>query len=462
MGVKLIDHNEINETSSISAYTTGESEQSQIDDISRRTDSSQTEIRIITHIEDFETLEKEWQELVMEANTQIFQTFEWNQVWWKHFGANKKLHILTVYTENKLIGIAPLFEDTVTLFGHKVYTCLRFLGSYVSQPEGEPLLGSISYSDYLDCIIRPGCEQIFYQSFLQHFNDINSVYDEIILDEVPKKSDILNTLLPLIASGDQELNCIMEKASSSPVIMLDSTWDEYLKSLPKKARYHARRYFKRSETGNPNAFKIDKIKDPIELPVVLTDFIRMHQQQWNDRGFSGTFSEKRMRDFFMEIAQSFYEKNWIEVNVAIPEEENAKYVAIDVCITYKNRISLMHRGMDEESQYIKQGPGNVLLYARLHEAINDGVKVFDMLRGAEEFKLRLATEIKQNQKITLCPDYKNGRLLPRLIKSSMNVVKYIRNERLHLKYLFEDKSFNSGLSDYIHLLHERIEQRSHK
>lgn len=118
--------------------------------------------------------------------------------------------------------------------------------------------------------------------------------------------------------------------------------------------------------------------------------------------------------------------------------------------------------MEEDALYRKRGPGNVLLYARLHEAINDGVKVFDMLRGSEEFKLRLATEIKQNKKIILYPAHKTGRLVPGLIKKSMNVIRHIRIEELHIKFMFEGKPFFKGLSDYLQFLYERIKQRSHQ
>lgn len=193
---------------------------------------------------------------------------------------------------------------------------------------------------------------------------------------------------------------------------------------------------------------------------MLTDLIRMHQQQWNNRGFAGTFSENRMRAFFKEIATSFYEKDWIEFNMAVPVEENRKHVAVDVYLTYKNRVYLMHRGMDEDPLYRKQGPGNVLLYARLNEAINDGVKVFDMLRGAEEFKLRMATEINQNKKIIIGSNYKTGRILHDLVKQYMQIIRHLRMEELHIKIVFKDKPFFKGIKDYIQFLYSRIKHKS--
>lgn len=459
----MIGQNEIKEPYPMPAFGEDVSDRSQNEDISQGTDTEHTEIKIISHIEDFEALEQEWDELALKSDTHIFQTFEWNRIWWKHFGDNRKLHIVAVFSGNKLAGIAPLFEDDVTLFGHKVYSCLRFIGSYVSQPEGEPLVGRISYSDYLDCIIQPGYEQLFYLLMLQHLDEIDSVFDEIILDEVSKESSVCNTMIPLMALSNYGLSYKIKQASSSPVIQLDSTWKSYLDSMSVKDRYNARRYYKRSKQGSKRVFRIEKIKHSGELPGVLEDFIRMHQQQWNNRGFPGTFSEKRMLDFFMEIAGSFHEKDWIEFNMAVPAEKaDLKYVAVDVFLTYKNKVYLMHRGMDEDPLYRKQGPGNVLLYARLHEAINDGVKVFDMLRGTEEFKLRLATKINQNKKIIVGSNYKTGRILYGLVKKYLTIIRHIRMEELHIEIVFSGKSFFKGVTDYTQFLYSRIKHLSYK
>ena len=433
--------------------------QSRIGEIDNKSDLERSEIKIIKDVNDFEALEQEWNALAWKSDSHIFQTYEWNRIWWKHFGTNKKLHIVAVYLENKLVGIAPFFEDDVHLFDHKVYSCLRFLGSYVSQPEGEPLTGSISYSDYLGCIIHPEYENLFCRLILQHFKEVKSEFNEIILDEVSEDSAIYHTMIPLMGKSNYELSYQVEQASSSPVIQLDPTWKAYLDSLSVKDRYNARRYFKRSKKGNKKAFKIEKIENTDELSGVLENMIRMHQQQWNSRGFAGTFAEKRMREFFIEIAEVFYENGWIELNTAVPEEADVEYVAVDAILTYKDRVYLMHRGMDKDSLYRKQGPGNVLLYARLNKAINDGMKVFDMLRGEEEFKLRMATKINQNKKNIICFGYKPERLVPRFAKMYLKIIRHIKLEKIQFNIVFSGKSFFKGITEYIQFLHRRIKHK---
>lgn len=458
----MIDQNEITEPHQVNSNGESIIKKNRTGNFTKQPYSGHTEIKIITQEYDFDALEQDWNDLTGKADAHIFQTFEWNRIWWKHFGAGKRLHILALYSGNKLVGIAPLFEDNVTLFGLNAYNCLRFLGSYVSQPEGESLKGCIPYSDYLDCIIHPRYERLFSKRILQYFKEVKSEYDEIILDEVPEKSALWNRMVPLIAKSNTGLNYRTDKASSSPEIQLNSTWDEYLNSLNVKDRYNARRYYKRSKRGNRKAFKIEKTEHPEEIHDLLNDFFRMHQQQWNSRGFAGTFSEIRMRDFLTEIAASFYEKGRIEINKAIPDKTDKKYVAMDIYLSYKNRVYLMHRGMEENSVYRKHGPGNVLLYARLKEAIDDGMQVVDMLRGTEEFKLRMATKINQNRRITILSGYKNERVLPYLVKKYLNIIRHIRTEELQIVIGFYGKPFIKGASDYIQFLHRRIKHKLFK
>ena len=459
MREKVIDQNRIKEPYAISFLNEDTCVKSRIGEISFRSGEVNTEIKIITHIEDFEALKYEWDQLAWESDTHIFQTYEWNRVWWKYFGRNKKLHIVAVLKEDKLVGVAPLFEDDVCVLGHKVYSRLQFIGSYVSQPEGEPLKGCISYSDYLDCIIQPGYEVLFYSLILKHFKEVMGNFNEIILDEVSDDSAMFITMVSLMEKREYGFSYTIKKASTSPIIELDSSLEAYLNSMSRKARSTARRYLKRSKQGKAEVFKIEKVRHADELPGVQEDFIRLHQQQWNSRGFAGTFSEQRMRDFFLEISKSFYEKNWIEFNMAVPADGDMKYVAIDVIITYKNRLYLLHRGMDEDPLYRKQGPGNVLLFARLKEAINDGVIVYDMLRGSEEFKLKMATSINQNKIINIHSGLKSERILPVLVKYYLRISKHVRTEKSHIKFVYNGKSFLKGIREYTQFLHRRIKHK---
>ncbi|MGM0505716.1 MAG: GNAT family N-acetyltransferase [Bacteroidota bacterium] len=449
----------INQAPSLSFFKKNPSRVRPNNGVGPSSDWNDLQISIITTIEGFEALEPEWKELACKSDTTIFQTYEWNRIWWTHFGNSKKLHIVSISSGNKLIGLVPLFKDDVSFLGRKAYSCFRFLGSHVSDPAGEPLTGRIPYSDYLDFILLPGYEQLVSTRILDHFNETLSDVDEILLDEVPEESAIRKTMIPLLSRGAHGLSYKIERASSSPVILLKSTWDAYLDSMNAKERYNTRRYFNRSKPKNGKGFTIKKVTHPEGIPGVLTDLMNMHQKQWNHRGFPGTFSEKRMRDFMMEITTSFHKKGWVEFDMAVPLTSEGDYAAIDMMITYNRRVCLMHRCMSEDPLLRRQGPGNVLLYTRINRAFNDGDNVFDMLRGSEDYKLRSATKIQQNKRITLQQGSKARTIRPVLTKSYISMIRRARSERSHFRLVTDDKCFQKGIADYTRSLRERVKSK---
>src|SRR5437588_5453748 len=103
----------------------------------------------LTRPEQFEALRPEWDALLARAEGSLFQTWEWQWSWWRHFGRGR-LCILTAREEGELLGIAPLMLGRY--FGVP-FRRLQFIGT----------LGS----DYLDLIVDRSEEAALVASFLR-------------------------------------------------------------------------------------------------------------------------------------------------------------------------------------------------------------------------------------------------------------------------------------------------------
>jgi CelD/BcsL family acetyltransferase involved in cellulose biosynthesis len=84
----------------------------------------------------FADLRDEWNELLARCErATIFQSWEWNEAWWRHFGSDKHLRLLQVREHGRLVGLAPF---------------------YVSRYPGIPLrrlaFVGVGSSDYLDVL----------------------------------------------------------------------------------------------------------------------------------------------------------------------------------------------------------------------------------------------------------------------------------------------------------------------
>jgi CelD/BcsL family acetyltransferase involved in cellulose biosynthesis len=68
-----------------------------------------SDVREINDIDALADYRTRWRSLLEKtAGASFFQSLEWLEVYWRHFGAGQKLRVLAVFSANKLSGILPL------------------------------------------------------------------------------------------------------------------------------------------------------------------------------------------------------------------------------------------------------------------------------------------------------------------------------------------------------------------
>ncbi|MEX0721749.1 MAG: GNAT family N-acetyltransferase [Balneolaceae bacterium] len=411
-------------------------------------------VEIIRDTNSFDSLQDEWEELTDESDYFIYQTFEWNRVWWDYFGTGKQLHILALYKEGKLMGLIPLFWDTITLYDFKVYSSLRFLGSSVSQPDGENLKGLHPYSDYLDIIIRPGHEKSVISSFIKYIEQQNLDFNEIVLDEIPECSTLWSTLLP--ALHKKGIDYSVENSSECPWVKLEGTWDDYQQSLSKKSRYNNNRALRMVDEDSEKGFHIREAENSQELYQSFDLLVKLHQDRWNQLGFPGVFAEKRMYNFQRKIVSSFFKKGWVQIRMAEPVHDAGNTIAVDLLFKYKKHVYLVHRALDQDSPFSKAGPGNVLLSVAIKKAADNGYKTLDFLRGTENFKFRTANTVAQNKQIVIKnPSRKSGYRIE-FLKTYIKLKRRMAIEWSQLLLFVQGKTELKGFKGYVEFIHSRL------
>jgi len=168
-------------------------------------------IRIVDSEEEFSALKLAWQELYdSNANHSPYQSWDWNHTWWKHFGAPGRLRLFLAEEEGRLIGIAP-FQLVPRFYGWPL-THLAFIAR--------------KRSDYLDFIIRPGMEAVFFQQLFAHLREIGAEWRLLELRDIPGTS----TNLPhLLREGIRVFPALSFEAGENCVtIPLAPTWGDVL------------------------------------------------------------------------------------------------------------------------------------------------------------------------------------------------------------------------------------------
>jgi hypothetical protein len=416
--------------------------------------------RVIQSEKEFDELITDWNLLCEHTDSHVFQTYEWNRTWWTHFGLYGKLQIFVLYDDDSIVGIAPLFIDEYTLFGLKTYTILRMIGSGIRKTEDGVLLGSKAYSDYLQFLIKDGYETSFYEHLMVYIKK-EILFDAMILEEIPELSSTLELLENDFTSSGFKVH--IKNASKTTVIEPEKNgWDGYLKKLSGNERKNVRKSIRKTDHNKDNIFRIVKHENNEDFELYLNRLIELHQDQWNREGFPGTFSQKIMKNFFLETCRKLQKKGSIWIYTLLPAEATGveNTVAIAIVIVYNNQMYLQHGAMDMSSPFIHIGPGKILNTTIIQDAVQSGL-TFDFLRGDEVYKQRLANKINQNITIEISSESVPKILLRKMVDSTQYLKKRYANELIRKDIVAKNHSLTVGWYHYSLFLFSRLANKLH-
>ena len=308
-------------------------------------------------------LEPEWQRLASgcQAAT-VFQTFEWNAAWWKHFGRVPGRHLRVVTfrdTAGTLVGLAPL----MTSFWYA--TALRRLS----------FLGT-GTSDYLDVLAAPGWEDAVSEglyAYLEHVGgwqiaDFQQLREGGYLRE--RRPPEGGRLVSFDAAGEP-----------CPYLALPSGWDMLLQGLGKKTRTNIG-YYDRA-LHKVYAVEAGPVTDEAELDEELSRLFELHQRRWNQRWLPGVFGGGRVQAFHRDAARRLLQKGWLRLfSLRLDGLTQASLY----CFAYGDRLCYYQGGF--EPTLARLSLGTVLTARAIQSAIGEGRQVFDFLRGDEPYKAK--------------------------------------------------------------------------
>jgi CelD/BcsL family acetyltransferase involved in cellulose biosynthesis len=313
-------------------------------------------VKLYTEKEAFLLLREEWNRLLVSSPSDtIFLTWEWQSLWWEFFGRGRQLLLLTARHEGELVGIAPLF------YAHE--GIIR-------------LVGGTEISDYLDIIALSGREREVWSAFLAYLLEECS-WDTIDLHNLPAASPTREVLSSLEEKHGLRVEASLEEVC--PLILLPETWEGYLQVLDKKRRHELRRKLRKAQ----REAKVDwyLVSQDVALASEMERFLDLHQRSSPHKD---QFMDQAMQRFFKAMAKSTFEAGWLRLGFILI---NGLKVASLLCFDYGDSILLYNSGYDPE-RYRALSPGVLATAHCIEEAIQQKKKVFDFLRGSEEYKYR--------------------------------------------------------------------------
>ncbi|MBI4299387.1 MAG: GNAT family N-acetyltransferase [Chloroflexi bacterium] len=302
------------------------------------------------NLESFDELSDEWERILPSCITNtIFLTPLWQRTWWMQFGSDAELCLLSFRQNKGLQGVAPLMlKEGVLSF-----------------------LGDTDLFDYHDFVVPQGSEDDFYAALLDTLD--SKVWQTIDLRSLPEKSPTLHHLSSVARERGYVVAVDVEDVTLG--IKLPGSWEEYLAGLTKKDRHELRRKLRRlDQWGKSRQYSCE----PNDVNASMEEFFRLMRASGSDKA---EFLIPERERFFRAAAKELASREQLKLYFL---ELDGVNVASAICFDYGKASLLYNSGYDPAYSSLSIGLLNKALC--LKDAIEEGKKLFDFLRGSEAYK----------------------------------------------------------------------------
>ncbi len=316
--------------------------------------------RATVNIESFDSLFNIWHDPASSLNWDcLFVLPPWLKAWWSTFGPGKSLHICSVVKKNEIIGIAPLYIEGNTAF----------------------CIGDREVSDYVDFIMAPGEEILFFRTLFNHLRQkgITHVDPGHVFRDSPAISSIT-------ANADS-LQCIIHSEPSDRIyeFELPQTWEEYLYQLAAKERHEIRRKLRRlHEAGSINIRIVEETEQAGSAMDTFFKLFRMNMPEKSE------FLTNTMESFFRMLAEEMAKVRMLRILFL---EINSEAAAAVLCFDYRASVYLYNNGYN--SRYRHLSVGYLSKVFGIKDSIQRGRNRFNLLKGDETYKQHLGGRAQQ-------------------------------------------------------------------
>ena len=336
-------------------------------------------IRVVTSLEEFKGLAREWEELLDRVpGHSLFLTWEWLYYWASHHLEDGQLRILLASDEHEcLVGIAPLYLRRTKAQGLISVRELRWLGS------------EAVCSSYLDFIVQERHKPALLQRLYRYlFNEARGEWDMLTLSDVPAESSTLDLWNELFAEAGKVGEVV--RMTSCPVVRLPRDVGSYRAGLGRNRRYTLQRKTKcLAEAGRVH---FTRATNPADVEAAFESVVALHQQRWSPRPGGGVFADERAKRFHRDIVRVLSERGRASLDLLLLD---GRPIAGIYGFVYQGAYYFYLPGFAPDV-LPKASPGLLVLYHRIQQAICDGERMVDLLQGAQPYKLEWSNDIRRS------------------------------------------------------------------
>ncbi len=323
---------------------------------------------VLTTTEAFRDLQDEWTELMAKSNVYSpFMMWEWLYPWWKYFGHNKRLRLITVRDEEtRLVGLAPMMLG-FTEDGRCDPGILAFVGSGEEGPRGQ----------YFSFIVGPRPRERILRAIVECLRELRAEWKIVRLWRV-RQDDLYHTLLDILSQYD-DLSVIIERKGAGVHGSLPATMEDFIASVPCSTK---RSYLRNQENKLKRKYtslRHDVCRSVQELPQFTSTIHELNIRRHQTKTGNSAWTSVGMQECYEETAKLLFENGCFRAELL---RVDGKAVAGRTGIVRNGTYFAYESGFGPE--FAEDRVGVVLLGLLIEDCIQKGLTHFDWL-GAHDY-----------------------------------------------------------------------------
>jgi hypothetical protein len=324
---------------------------------------------VYSSFEEIDSLCEEWDQFVESVGGEIFLTFDWCRLWWKHYGQNRQLRIFMIRYKGDIIGLFPIFLERIW-FGPLFVTVAKIVGSDFTLAQ-------------FTLPINPNYAEQTVTQFLHGLNE--EKWDICNLSPLTYFCHPRRCFFDFCANENFAFQAKFEDDGVHTIFDLPLSWEDNLAKLSKQVRKHIRQNYNRIQKHNISLQS--SLATEKNWQDHFDGFVSAHQKQWQHVGRPGHFGDwPKAYAFHREMAEAQLKKRRLRLlKVQISGHEYA-YV---YSYKYGKRYFAILRGRSLTDNEFKINLGGLLFTEQAQQAIGQDVESIDSMRGVYEYKLKL-------------------------------------------------------------------------
>jgi CelD/BcsL family acetyltransferase involved in cellulose biosynthesis len=339
-------------------------------------DGSEYKVEVWKDEDEWHHLARHWNALLLKTpEATVFQTYEYQRVWWRHFGLSRELFILVIQHKQEVIGIAPL-QTTPTRYYGKYFRELGFIGTNweVDRPK-------FLFADHAAI-----CSDLT----ARFLGENDRYWDLCRLYEQREDSFVLTTFQEQMRRYGYLTGTT--KDATAPYLSTAASWDTFRSSLSRRLRKNLAAAKRKLATHGRVSYA-DFSTYP-EVVDKLQWYRDIEQRSWKAAAAVGPSKSGPYYRFYADLAEAFGKTGQFHLRFITLDETP---VAGTFGLQFNGTFYSLHIAHDRE--YAKYSLGTLLESMELESCFSGDCREYDFLGSFLNNKLRWTSTVRNSREL---------------------------------------------------------------